>query len=177
MSLLRAGHSACSMRCRGMSVQMQSHLRDASAQVQMQRCTRCSSKGHGHRDAGTAISEMEMRQVYRDGDKGMTLQDCGACAGTCSARHTVGLRVVTRGRQVLASRTVHANCHPYLCCVLARAAQHTICLLIPAFTCQVFARPAIKARCCFRRPKRGRVLARPAIQAGSASGCVLVSAF
>ena len=32
------------------------------------------------------------------------LQDCETCIRTCSARHAVGLRIVARGRQVLAGR-------------------------------------------------------------------------
>ena len=63
-----------------------------------------------HRDAGTGTSEMD-----GDEEKGIAmkvqvrmLQDCETCIRTCSARHAVGLRVVARGRQVLAGRAIHA---------------------------------------------------------------------
>ena len=59
------------------------------------------------------------------------LQDCETCIRTCSARHTVGLRVVARGRQVLSSRTVHARGRrQWRYCVLARAALHALRLSV-----------------------------------------------
>ena len=64
-----------------------------------------------HRDAGTGTSEMD-----GDEENGIAmevqvrmLQDCETCIRTCSARHAVGLRVVARGRQVLAGRAIHAR--------------------------------------------------------------------
>ena len=49
-------------------------------------------------------------QGHRDGDTGIDAKgSAGHCVATCSARHAVGLRVVARGRQVLAGRAIHAR--------------------------------------------------------------------
>ena len=65
MSLMCAANSmtcmVMSIRCRYISEMQASRYRCRDA------CG-CSAKSHGHRDGGTAISEMEMRQVYRGGD-------------------------------------------------------------------------------------------------------------
>ena len=78
---------------------------DENAQMQVQLAEKW------HRDAGAGTSEMD-----GDEENGIAmevqvrmLQDCETCIRTCSARHAVGLRVVARGRQVLARRTVNAR--------------------------------------------------------------------
>ena len=59
------------------------------------------------------------------------LQDCETCIRTCSARHAVGLRVVGRGRQVLAGRAVHARGRQkWRCCVLPGPALDAVRLSV-----------------------------------------------
>ena len=86
-----------------------------------------------HRDAGTGTSEMD-----GDEENGIAmevqvrmLEDCETCIRTCSARHAVALRVVDRGRQVLAGRAVHARGRrQWCCCVLPGPAHHAVRLSV-----------------------------------------------
>ena len=86
-----------------------------------------------HRDAGTGTSVMDA-----DEENGIAmevqvrmLQDGETCIRTCSARHAVGLRVVGRGRQVLAGRAVHARGRQkWRCCVLPGPALDAVRLSV-----------------------------------------------
>ena len=86
-----------------------------------------------HRDAGTGTSEMD-----GDEENGIAmevqvrmLEDCETCIRTCSARHAVGLRVVARGRQVLAGRAIHARGRrQWRRCVLPGPARHAVRLSV-----------------------------------------------
>jgi len=76
---------------------------------------------------GTGISEMD-----GDEENGIAmevqvrmLEDCETCIRTCSARHAVGLRVVARGRQVLAGRATHTCGRASNIRVRARRARHS----------------------------------------------------
>ena len=70
----------------------------------------CSSMRHGHRNGGTAISEMEMRQVYRDEDTDIDATGSvkHASAPAAHATQSVSASLAVDARCLPAAQSTHA---------------------------------------------------------------------
>ena len=107
------------------------------------------------------------------------LEDCETCIRTCSARHTVGLRVVGR---VLSGRTIHAcGRRQWRRCVLPGPARHAVRLSVArrVLACTQTAakeRLRVSSVACAERKSPPRMLRHAhALRAGPEGKCCLLT--